>query len=370
MWSAGSVVASPERLPPASDPALLRALLRRDPLPFGDADELATLRDRCVLITGAGGSIGSALARAAARDARRVVALDRSETGLGALGRDLRATHPALDLRLVLADIGDRTTIVRLLDDVRPELILHCAAHKHLPLLEQQPLEALRNNLLATATLADAAVASGVATFLLLSTDKAAAPISVLGASKRAAEMHCCALAGRSSTRFVVLRSGNVLGSSGSVLEVFMAQLARAEPLTVSHRDARRFMLTVDECVAAVLRTLALAADGDLLVVDAGDPIRIEELARRLIRHLGSDIGLRDTALHAGEKLSEVLTGPDEVLVPTAVPSLMLVRARAVTDAPDLALAREAIRSGSEAAGYRALAQLVPGYARPGADPE
>ncbi|MCX7933425.1 MAG: polysaccharide biosynthesis protein [Rhodovarius sp.] len=345
----------PQRLP---DPAQLVALVA----------------GQRVLITGAGGSIGSELARqVAALGPARLILLEQNEYALWRVDLALAETHPSIPRLAVLADIRDRARIAAVMQEHRPALVLHAAALKHVPMLEAAPAEAVLTNVLGTRHVADAARAAGCRCFVLVSTDKAVKPASVMGASKRLAELYVRALdqAGRQSggMRAVSVRFGNVLGSSGSVVELFARQIARGSPLTITHPAMRRYFMTVEEAVGLILCAAALpeeAGEGGLFVLDMGQPIRILDLARRMMRLEGRVVPIRFTGPRPGEKLTEELFHGEEPPRPTRCPGLLA----ACPPAVDPALITRAVeelaslaRAGEEAALRRALTRLLPEYA-------
>lgn len=270
-----------------------------------------------VLVTGAGGSIGSELCRQIRRySPASLVMLDRDESALHSLqlSTDGRAL---LDQRcLVVADIRDRSRMERVFAEHRPEVVFHAAALKHLPLLEMHPEEALKTNVLGTYNVLSAAAASGVSRFVNISTDKAVDPICVLGHSKRIAERLTACYAARadlgSHCRFLSVRFGNVLGSRGSVLTAFRQQIAARHPLTVTHPDVTRYFMTVEEAIRLVIQAGAVGSGGEVLVLDMGEPVRIADVAEQLIKESGLDLGIEYTGLRPGEKLHESLIGVGE----------------------------------------------------------
>jgi FlaA1/EpsC-like NDP-sugar epimerase len=271
------------------------------------------VRGKRVLVTGAGGSIGSELCRQLARHhPDQLLMLDRDESALHAVqlsisGRALLDTPDT-----VLADLRDSETLERLFQDLRPEVIFHAAALKHLPLLEQYPAEAYKTNVLGTLNVLRAARNCGVEVFVNVSTDKAANPISVLGQSKRIAECLTAALGAKAGGMFLSVRFGNVLGSRGSVLVAFREQVAKGGPVTVTDPDVTRFFMTVTEAVQLVIQAGAIGRTGEVLVLDMGEPVRIYDVARRLISQSGRHIDITITGLRPGEKLHEELFGDDE----------------------------------------------------------
>lgn len=269
-----------------------------------------------VLVTGAGGSIGSELCRQISRwEPAHLIMLDRDESALHAVqlsieGRALLDSHD-----IVLADIRDRERIFEIFTERRPQVVFHAAALKHLPMLEQYPAEAVKTNVWGTQTVLDAADAAGVERFVNISTDKAANPTSVLGYSKRIAEGLTAAMAQRATGTYLSVRFGNVLGSRGSVLTAFAAQIAAGGPVTVTHPDVTRYFMTVDEAVQLVIQAAVLGRDGEALVLDMGEPVRIDAMARQLIELARRPIEIVYTGLREGEKLDEELFSRGEEAV-------------------------------------------------------
>jgi FlaA1/EpsC-like NDP-sugar epimerase/lipopolysaccharide/colanic/teichoic acid biosynthesis glycosyltransferase len=291
--------------------------LGREPVKLDLNEVAAFLRGERVLVTGAGGSIGSELARQIAGFApASVVLLDHAENGLYYVHHELIAQHPRLALHPVVADIKDRQGIERVFEHFRPTVVFHAAAHKHVPLLELNPREAVLNNITGTRHLVDAADRHGVNKFVLISTDKAVNPTSVMGASKRICEMLLQSRSQRSKTEFVTVRFGNVLGSDGSVIPLFQRQLQRGGPITVTHPETRRYFMTIPEAVRLVLQAGAMGKGGEVLLLDMGEQVRILDLARQLIRMAGlregEDVKIVFTGLRPGEKLYEELHSDTE----------------------------------------------------------
>jgi FlaA1/EpsC-like NDP-sugar epimerase len=335
------------------------------------------VRGRRVLVTGAGGSIGSELVRQiAARNPAKLVLVENSEFQLYAIDREVEETWPQLARDAAIADIRDAERLRWLMHTHRPEIVFHAAALKHVPLLEANPSEGALTNAIGTRNVADAAIGAGVQAVVMISTDKAVNPTNVLGASKRIAEMLCQTLdAAAGSTRFVTVRFGNVLGSSGSVVPLFQRQLAAGGPLTVTHPDVERYFMTIREAVELVLQASVLAtsdevsARGGILVLEMGEPVRIQDLARRMIRLAGKrpdiDVTVAFTGLRPGEKLFEELFHAEEQATPTAINGIKLAQSRAA----DLAKLRQAIdrlealaRAGDAEATLAAMRELVPEY--------
>ena len=279
-------------------------------LDLHDVTEL--LRGRRVLVTGAGGSIGSELARQAAEfQPTELVLLDHAENGLYYVHNELSAQHPTLVIHPIVGDVQDEKGIDAAFARLRPEVVFHAAAHKHVPLLELSPREAVLNNIAGTRNLVDASDRHGVEKFVLISTDKAVNPSSVMGASKRVCEMIGQSRSQHSRTQFVAVRFGNVLGSEGSVIPLFRRQLERGGPLTVTDPEARRYFMTIPEAVRLVLQAGAMGRGGEVFLLDMGEQVRILDLARQLIRlaglREGEDVEIVITGLRPGEKLHEEL---------------------------------------------------------------
>ena len=293
-----------------------------------DLDAVASIvHGRRVMITGAGGSIGSELTRQTARlEPSSLILVDHDETHLHDTLTDL---DPAVPATCVLADIRDRERVFSLFAAHRPEVVFHAAAHKHVPLLETHPQEALQTNLIGTANVADAALASGATRFVLISTDKAINPTSVMGASKRIAEQLVRSLDGRGCV-FCAVRFGNVLGSRGSVVPTFLRQIARGGPVTVTDASMLRYFMSTQEAVQLVLQASALSKGGEVFTLDMGEPVNILDLARRLVRMAGlvpdRDVPIVITGPRPGEKLVEEIRDHEEEQVPSAHPSIAVSR--------------------------------------------
>jgi len=284
------------------------------------------IRDRTVLITGGGGSIGSELARQVfALGPRRLILVDRAESPLYLIERELETRRirgkGSGELRVHLANVASRPTMERLVGMEAPHVIFHAAAYKHVPMMEEHPSDAVHVNMGGTLVLLDAAAAAGVERFVFVSTDKAVRPSSVMGASKRIAEMLVADAAHRTGRPYVSVRFGNVLGSTGSVVPIFQQQLEDGEPLTITHPDMTRFFMTIPEAAWLILDAAALGQDGDLFVLDMGEPVRIMDLARDLVRLAGRDPAsqpFQTVGLRPGEKIHEQLFYDEEEVEPTA----------------------------------------------------
>ncbi len=292
-------------------------LLRREPIATETGAIAEMLRGKRILITGAGGSIGSELCRQIARSApAQMILLGHGENSLFYSSNELIAAYPTIEFASVVADVRDAPRIRAVMARYRPELVFHAAAHKHVSLMETNVEDAVTNNVLGTRVMVDAAIESNVERFVMISTDKAVNPVSVMGATKRVAELYVHARALETSNRFVAVRFGNVLGSRGSVVPIFKQQIANGGPIQVTHPEVKRFFMTIPEAVQLVLQAATLGKGGEIFALDMGEPIRIVDLAQDLIRlsglQVGRDIDIVFTGLRPGEKLAEELFVPGE----------------------------------------------------------
>jgi FlaA1/EpsC-like NDP-sugar epimerase len=269
---------------------------------------------RRILVTGAGGSIGSELCRQLHRfHPAELIMLDRDESALHAIQLAIHGRALLDSDETVLADIRDPHRVREVFEQFRPQIVFHAAALKHLPLLERYPAEAVKSNIVGTRTVLEAAAACGVESFVNISTDKAADPVSVLGYSKRVAERLTAHMAALADGSYLSVRFGNVLGSRGSVLTALSAQVDAGGPVTVTHPDVTRYFMTADEAVQLVLQAAVIGGDGEVLVLDMGEPVRIADIARRLAAGSAHEVDIVFTGLRPGEKLVEDLLGQGEV---------------------------------------------------------
>jgi FlaA1/EpsC-like NDP-sugar epimerase len=285
-----------------------------------------------VLVTGSAGSIGSEICRQVLRlEPARLLLVDRSETGQFFLERELRELAPTAAFEVLMADVNDADRMRSVFAQHRPEVIFHAAAYKHVPLMETHVSEAVKNIVLATRGLADLAEEFGAAAFVMISTDKAVNPTSVMGSCKRLAEEYVQAKAAGSACRLVTVRFGNVLDSAGSVVPIFREQIARGGPVTVTHPDMIRYFMIIPEAAQLVIQAGAMGRGGEVFVLDMGEPVRILDLAQDMIRlsglRVGDDVEIRFTGLRPGEKLFEELYGCRENHVPTTHPKIMAAAA-------------------------------------------
>lgn len=311
-------------------------ILGRDPVSL-DWDAINKgLKGRTILVTGAGGSIGSELCRQIARlGPARLVLLENSEYNLYAIEHELRRQFVQIPFEIVLGDVCDETVVERLFAQFRPEVVFHAAAYKHVPMLEYQVRQAVRNNVLGTRAVALAADRFGCSEFVMISTDKAVNPANVMGASKRLAEIFCQNLNARSNTRYITVRFGNVLGSAGSVVPLFREQIAAGGPVTVTHEDMERYFMTIPEASQLIMQAAVIGQGGEIFVLDMGEPVKISFLAEQMIRlsgkEPGQDIEIQYTGLRPGEKLYEELFHEQERLEPTDHEKILLARHREVS---------------------------------------
>jgi FlaA1/EpsC-like NDP-sugar epimerase len=320
---------------------LIEQLLKRPAVNLDTPELQRFLAGKRVLVTGAGGSIGSEICRQTLRFLpQRLVMVEQAESALFEIDQELGQHWLGADLAPYIADITDATRIGRIFGAEKPHVIFHCAAHKHVPMMELNPGEAIKNNVIGTKIVADAAASSGAAAFVMVSTDKAVNPTSVMGATKRVAELYVQSknsgqlpvvscqtkllATGNSklATRFLAVRFGNVLGSSGSVVPIFARQIAAGGPVTVTHPEMRRYFMTIPEASQLVLQAGAIGQGGEIFVLDMGQPVRILDLAEQMIRLAGKEprdeIAIEFTGIRPGEKLFEELAGDNERTRPTS----------------------------------------------------
>lgn len=323
---------------------------------------------RTIMVTGGGGSIGTELCRQIARlSPARLVIFERSEFNLFEIERELCARHPELIVDAVLGDVCDRVAVERIFARCRPSVVYHAAAYKHVPMLEQQARAAAKNNVLGTRTVAAAAERHECESFVLISTDKAVNPGNVMGVTKRVAEMYCQERARRTRTRFITVRFGNVLGSSGSVIPLFREQIATGGPVTVTHPEITRYFMTIPEACQLILQASTIGRGGEIFVLDMGEPVRIAYLAEQMIRLSGKipgdDIEIVFTGLRPGEKLHEELFHNAETHGATSHPKILLASSRSVDGArlEELLVELDRAASGGDEGKVRdLLSKLVP----------
>ena len=345
-------------------------LLGREPIKV-DLDKIAGyLHDEVVLVTGGGGSIGSELCRQIAQQKpKKLLILDIYENGAYELQQELLRKHPDLDQEVIIASVRERSRMEFIFDKYRPGVVFHAAAHKHVPLMEKNPTEAVKNNVFGTLNTAECADKYGTKRFVLISTDKAVNPTNIMGATKRIAEMIIQAMDKHSKTEFVAVRFGNVLGSNGSVIPLFKKQIEQGGPVTVTHPEITRFFMTIPEAVQLVIQAGAMAKGGEIFILDMGEPVMIVDLARDLIRLSGLepdvDIEIKFTGLRPGEKLYEELLLEEEGLTATYHEKIYIGKPISI-NLDELKKELETLRfitigSSSESV-IRFVKQLVPSY--------
>jgi FlaA1/EpsC-like NDP-sugar epimerase len=345
-------------------------LLERDPVSLQLDTIAGYIKGKRVLVTGAGGSIGSEICRQISRlGPERMILLGRGENSIHEIAVELRS-RSTVPLHNVIADVRDRPRLARLFEEEKPQVVFHAAAHKHVPLMEANPSEAVTVNVLGTRNLVELSAQHRIERFILLSTDKAVNPSSMMGASKRVAEwivQDAARAVGDAGTRFVAVRFGNVLGSRGSVIPTFKRQIALGGPVTVTHADMTRFFMTIPEAVALVIQAAALATGGDIYILDMGQPVRILDLARNMIRLSGYepevDIPIQFLGVREGEKMSEELVGEGEQASATAVNKIQRITGDTMT--PErlsrmLSVLEQAAAAEDEAAMREILGLSVP----------
>ena len=350
-------------------------LLRRDPV-VSSPEVSNFVEGRRVLVTGAGGSIGFELCRQIAHGRPQcLVLLGHGENSIFEAHASLRESFPTVKIETVIADIRNRDRIFRVFDRVQPEIVFHAAAHKHVPLMEENAEEAITNNVIGTQNIIEASRSTGVGRFVLISTDKAVNPSSMMGASKRVAERLVRAAAKATAKPFVIVRFGNVLGSRGSVVPRFKKQIEAGGPVYVTHPDMKRFFMTIPEAVHLVLQAGGMGRGGELFVLKMGEPLRIVELAEDLIRLSGlspEDVPIVYTGLRAGEKLQESLWEESATVAPTSHPEVLQVTEEPAMDFEQCEALVEAMHVATQRGDRQtinvALARFIPTFAQPRAD--
>lgn len=345
-------------------------LLGRPPVELDTGEIAKFIKDRVVAVTGAGGSIGSEMCRQIALfQPKRMLLIEQAEQHLFDIDRELRSAFPDLEIVPLIADIGDARRIEAIFSRERPSAVIHAAAHKHVPMMESNPGEAIKNNVHGTRVIADAAARLGCEKFVMISTDKAVNPTSIMGCTKRIAEMYIQALNGRVDTQFVTVRFGNVLGSSGSVVPIFKEQIRRGGPVTITHPDMVRYFMTIPEAARLVLQAASMGNGGEIFVLDMGEQVKIIDLARDLITLSGfrpdEDIEIKAVGMRPGEKLYEELLIEGEDVSETNHPKIGVWQNRAA-DVDDVlplieGLLAEADTIEREAARMR-LREIVPEF--------
>jgi len=347
-------------------------LLGRDTVELDEGALEKFLHGQRVLVTGAGGSIGSEICRQLARlGPERIILLEQAENALFQIHRELTRTWPELSTAPTICDVCDAERLAAVFEEHKPHVVFHAAAHKHVPMMEWNPGEAVKNNVFGTKRVADAAHAAGVGTFVLISTDKAVNPSSTMGATKRAAEMYVQSMAQVSDTTFVAVRFGNVLGSAGSVIPTFQDQIKAGGPVTVTHPEMERYFMTIPEASRLVMQAATMGEGGEIFVLDMGEPVNITQLARDLIRLSGfseGDISIVFTGVRPGEKLREELSSEAEKIARTRHPKIFIGKIHAVSREEVLA-GLEPLRLLGQAPSRpevkMALSSIVPEFAPP-----
>jgi FlaA1/EpsC-like NDP-sugar epimerase len=343
-------------------------LLGREPVYLDEAQIGSFLAGKRVMVTGAGGSIGAELARQVARfQPAKILLVERAEFALFDIDADLRRTRPEAEIVPLVADVYDEARMRAILATHAPQVIFHAAAHKHVPMMESNPGEAIKNNIIATRLLGELAGEHGVEAFVMISTDKAVRPTSIMGATKRVAELSILDLARKYSTRYEAVRFGNVIGSAGSVVPIFREQIRRGGPVTVTHPEMRRYFMTIPEAAQLVLQAGAMGEGGEIFILDMGEPVRILDLAEEMITLTGLrpyvDMDIVFTGLRPGEKLFEELELSGEQIAKTRHPKIFIGRLNAYPPEEidrSLRVLAELARDGDGTAIRKFLNSLLP----------
>ena len=348
-------------------PVDVEDLLGRDPVELDNVAVAKYLSGKTVLITGAGGSIGSEIVRQVAKMyPNKLLLVGKGENSIYEIMQDMNLEYPQLKKVPIIADVRDEERINAIMDYFKPQVVFHAAAHKHVPLMEYQPSEAVRNNILGTKVIAETAAKHKVETFVMISTDKAVNPTSVMGCTKRIAEMFVQSMNKESSTRFVAVRFGNVLGSRGSVIPLFKKQIAKGGPVTVTDAEMKRYFMTIPEASQLVLQAGAMAKGGEVFVLDMGKPVRIYDLAKDLIKLSGfipdKDIEIKITGLRPGEKLFEELLSAEDGTEKTTHSKIFIAKIKDVDKAELQRQIVDILQITEGDAVVRKLQEIVPTY--------
>jgi FlaA1/EpsC-like NDP-sugar epimerase len=293
-------------------------LLGRDPITT-DLDSIQNyIKGKRVLVTGGAGSIGSEIVRQLVNFGTSTVTVyDNAEASMFHLEQEISRTNPKAHIKYVIGDVRDKYRLEEVFDSFKPNLVFHAAAYKHVPMMEANPVEAIKTNVLGTMNVSNISYMNEVDKFVMVSTDKAVNPTNVMGATKRIAELYTQFLETKSTTQFIVTRFGNVLGSEGSVIPTFIKQIERGGPISVTHKEVIRYFMTIPEACQLVLQASVLGEGGEILLFDMGEPVSIADLAKNLIKHFNSDAKIEYVGLRPGEKLYEELLCDGENMVPT-----------------------------------------------------
>ena len=293
-------------------------LLNRKPI-ITDLNSIKDfIKGKRILVTGGAGSIGSEIVRQLVNfDASSVTVFDNAEASMFHLGQEISRSNPKSHIKYVIGDVRDKYRLEEVFDSFKPNVVFHAAAYKHVPMMEANPIEAIKTNVLGTKNVADISFMNEVDKFVMVSTDKAVNPTNIMGATKRIAELYTQFLETKSSTKFIVTRFGNVLGSEGSVIPTFVKQIERGGPVSVTHKEVIRYFMTIPEACQLVLQAGVLGEGGEVFLFDMGEPVSITDLAKNLIKHFKSDAKIKYIGLRPGEKLYEELLCNGENMIPT-----------------------------------------------------
>jgi len=302
-------------------------LLGRKPILTDFSTTQDYIKGKRVIVTGGAGSIGSEIVRQLIKfNASSVVVYDNAEASVFHLEQEISRSNPKSHIKYVIGDVRDKYRLEEIFDSFKPNVVFHAAAYKHVPMMELNPVEAVKTNVLGTMNVANVSYMNEVEKFVMVSTDKAVNPTNIMGATKRIAELYTQFLEEKSSTSFIVTRFGNVLGSEGSVIPTFVSQINRGGPVSVTHKEVIRYFMTIPEACQLVLQASALGLGGEVFLFDMGDPVKIDDLAKNLIKYFNSDAKIEYIGLRPGEKLYEELLCDGENVTPTEDPNIMKLK--------------------------------------------
>jgi FlaA1/EpsC-like NDP-sugar epimerase len=346
----------------------LNLLLNREPINVDLSDSKKIIEDKRVLVTGGAGSIGSELVRQVFDlSPSLLIIFDNAESSLFHIEQELKELNPSFPIKYIIGDIKNEDRVEEVFENYRPQIIFHAAAYKHVPMMESNPIEAIKTNIGGTITLANCAIKYRTERFIMVSTDKAVNPSSIMGATKRIAEMYVKALNEDTKTKFIITRFGNVLGSVGSVIPTFLKQIESGKPIWVTHKETTRYFMTIPEASKLIIKAVTLGEGGEIFMFDMGEPVKIMDLAKSLIKLLASDTEIKISGLRPGEKIHEELLYDKEKTRETSDKRIVIanegpIKMTAIID-PIIKLTK--LRRNDNIAIVEIIKEILPEYKRP-----
>jgi len=346
----------------------LNLLLNREPINVDLSDSKKIIEDKRVLVTGGAGSIGSELVRQVFDlSPSLLIIFDNAESSLFHIEQELKELNPSFPIKYIIGDIKNEDRVEEVFENYRPQIIFHAAAYKHVPMMESNPIEAIKTNIGGTITLANCAIKYRTERFIMVSTDKAVNPSSIMGATKRIAEMYVKALNEDTKTKFIITRFGNVLGSVGSVIPTFLKQIESGKPIWVTHKETTRYFMTIPEASKLIIKAVTLGEGGEIFMFDMGEPVKIMDLAKSLIRLLASDTEIKISGLRPGEKIHEELLYDKEKTRETTDQRIVIANEGPIkmVDIIDPIIKLTKLRRNDNIAIVEIIKEILPEYKRP-----